>query len=360
MIVRDARSEGERGMGEQKTPDALRRLWVVTDGRAGNENPARGLAERLARRLRAEGVAAEVDIHKLRLKRWSTLLPAPLWPAFGARQDGWPFTALAEGGEIGGRAFEQGAAPSLLIGAGRRAAPIVAAIGALSAGAVKTVQLLDPKMNPERFDMIIAPQHDVRPRRRRFVTVGSLHRIDPAAPPAPDARLPQTDAPKVAMLIGGKSKSATFGAEEVDALLRAISALADAGATIAATASRRTPPADAERLRAAVEQAGGFFWDGVAGDNPYLAMLFWADALIVTADSVNMASEACAFGKPVFVAPARRLAPKFRRFHLALQTGGHARLLTGDEDFAALAEWRPTPLNDMDAATDAASQLLTR
>ncbi len=41
-------------------------------------------------------------------------------------------------------------------------------------------------------------------------------------------------------------------------------------------------------------------WDG-AGKNPYLAMLAAADAIVVTADSVNMVGEACATGKPVLV-----------------------------------------------------------
>ena len=46
-------------------------------------------------------------------------------------------------------------------------------------------------------------------------------------------------------------------------------------------------------------------WDG-GGDNPYLALLADADAIFVTPDSVNMASEAAATGRPVYVL---RLAP---------------------------------------------------
>lgn len=327
-------------------------LWVVTDGRAGNENPALGLAERVARRLDAAGRAAQIETIRIALRPWAAALPAQLWPPFGASEAGWPFRGLGAGRTLGRRAAAE--RPALVIGAGRRAAPIVAALGALSGGATKTVQLLDPKLGPRRFDLVIAPRHDGPSAPRRLATLGSMHRINPAEPPAEDPRLPQ-GAPRVALLIGGVSKSASFGEPETTAVLNAVTALHAQGAAIAVTASRRTPPAAAEPIAEATRRAGGFFWDA-GGDNPYRAMLFWADALIVTADSVNMASEACAFGKPVFIAPAERLAPKFHSFHQALVAGGHARPLTRGEPLDLA--WRPTPLDDMSAATDAVCALL--
>ncbi|MCI4665730.1 MAG: mitochondrial fission ELM1 family protein [Neomegalonema sp.] len=334
-----------------------RRIWVVTDGRAGNENPARGLAERLQRRLATDQIPSTIDIHRIDLKGWATLLPAPAWPLFGRSAGGWPFSALGEGADLGERAADPALRPDLVIGAGRRAAPVVAALGGLASGAIKTVQLLNPKMDPRLFDLTIAPQHDGPSAPRRLATVGSLHRIDPDLPPAPDPRLPTDKRPRIALLIGGKSKSAAFGAKEVNALLEAIGTLGALDAGIAATASRRTPAADAEKLQQAVEAAGGFFWGG-GGENPYLPMLFWADALIVTADSVNMASEACALGKPVYVAPSERLAPKFSAFHNALRAGGHARELARGLERGELADWRPTPLDDMAAAVAAVRALL--
>ncbi len=328
-------------------------LWVVTDGRPGNENPALGLAERLAGRM---GGGASIEILRLRLEPWATALPAPVWPLLGVSAAGWPFSGLAEGGALGRRATDPDARPLMAIGAGRRAAPVVAALGKLSAGAIRTVQLLDPKLGPERFDLTIAPRHDGPGGPRRLATVGSLHRIDPETPPAEDPRLP-AGGKRVAFLIGGKSKSASFGEEEAAALLCAIETLAAQGAAIAATASRRTPADAAARIAEAVRVAGGFFWDG-SGENPYRATLFWADALIVTADSVNMASEACALGKPVYIAPATRRARKFEAFHAALFAGGHARPLEAGVDLDA--DWRPTPLDDMTAATEAALALLAR
>ncbi len=55
-------------------------------------------------------------------------------------------------------------------------------------------------------------------------------------------------------------------------------------------------------------------WDG-KGENPYATFLAHADALIVTADSVNMNGEAAATGKPVYVFEPSAGSAKFRRFH---------------------------------------------
>src|SRR5262249_1170230 len=43
-----------------------------------------------------------------------------------------------------------------------------------------------------------------------------------------------------------------------------------------------------------------FDW-AARGDNPYLAFLGLADAIIVTGDSISMLAEACATGKPVHI-----------------------------------------------------------
>lgn len=54
-------------------------------------------------------------------------------------------------------------------------------------------------------------------------------------------------------------------------------------------------------------------WTG-EGPNPYYAFLGLAEAILVTADSVNMVSEACGTGKPVHIIPLEGGSRKFRRF----------------------------------------------
>src|SRR3546814_5644221 len=48
------------------------------------------------------------------------------------------------------------------------------------------------------------------------------------------------------------------------------------------------------------------------GENPYFAYLGLADAILVTADSVNMVCEAASTGKPVYVIDLDGSSDKFR------------------------------------------------
>ena len=70
-------------------------------------------------------------------------------------------------------------------------------------------------------------------------------------------------------------------------------------------------------------------WDG-QGPNPYFGLLAWADAVVVTGDSVNMICEACATGRRVLIQPFSGASRKFNRFYEAVLAGGHARFFTGD------------------------------
>jgi mitochondrial fission protein ELM1 len=69
-----------------------------------------------------------------------------------------------------------------------------------------------------------------------------------------------------------------------------------------------------------------------------------ADRIVVTADSVNMASEACASGRPVFLCAPDGVRGKLARFHASLVAGGHARWLT-----AAPETFEPVPLVELPA-----------
>ncbi len=93
-------------------------------------------------------------------------------------------------------------------------------------------------------------------------------------------------------------------------------------------------------LNAALTPLGAFVWDG-RGDNPYLGMLALADAIVVTADSVSMISEAVATEAPVMLA---RLPGRSRRmglFTAALLGEGRVRPFDG-----RFETWPVVALND--------------
>jgi mitochondrial fission protein ELM1 len=83
-----------------------------------------------------------------------------------------------------------------------------------------------------------------------------------------------------------------------------------------------------------------YFWDGT-GDNPYFGFLALADYIIVTEDSVSMASEALSTGKPVYIAALEGGARRLDMFHKILQEQGYTRPFTG-----LLEQWNYVPPDD--------------
>lgn len=294
-----------------------RSVWIVTDGRLGNLNPARALA----RALQTHGWEAAQERTAMP-RAWAARLPAGLWAALGAREGGWPFTGLADRGAGLARPW-----PGLAIGAGRRAAPAVAALRRL--GGVRAVQILDPGLDPGRFDLVAVPSHDRLRGGNVLTTLGSLSVVTPAAARTAAAEWPRPPGlpkgPLAAVLLGGPSRSARFGAAEGRAVVAAVSALA-ARFGVLVTPSRRTPAG----LAAAVAEGapGAWVWDGT-GPNPYPAILGLAEIALVTADSANMVCEAASAGLPVLVTGLEGVSGKLRRLHGDLQAGGFTRIFEG-------------------------------
>ena len=142
------------------------------------------------------------------------------------------------------------------------------------------------------------------------------------------------------MLLGGPNAVYRFDQSDIDRLIGILAGLSRAGAALMITPSRRTPEKLIADLDAATAGAPRILWNG-AGDNPYPAILASADAFIVTADSVNMAGEAAATGKPIHIFKPSGGSEKFARFHAALQAHGATRTLDAN---GSLATWTYEPL----------------
>ena len=88
-------------------------------------------------------------------------------------------------------------------------------------------------------------------------------------------------------------------------------------------------------LARAIEDVPHLLWDGT-GDNPYFAFLALADAIVVTADSVNMVTEAAGTGKPVYVQALPGRSTRLARFHRLMQERGATRPFEGRLEFVEL------------------------
>ncbi len=275
--------------------------WIVTDGKAGDENQCLGIAECLG-----------FDAHLRRIPAsgpFGWFAPwGPIDPRQGPRR---------KGGAL------HGPLPALVIASGRRAVPYLRACRRLGVGF--TAFLKDPRTGAGTADFIWVPEHDSLHGPNVLRTVTSPHRVSAtllaAARAVPDPRLAGLRGRRVAVLLGGDSRHLRFSDEAVVRLLDGLRRLSATGCVLMVTASRRTPQRLREPARALAAEAGGFFWDGT-GENPYLAMLALAEAIVVTSDSVNMVSEAVATGAPILLSDIEGTPPRHRAMYAALARAG--------------------------------------
>ncbi|MGB0132431.1 mitochondrial fission ELM1 family protein [Dokdonella sp.] len=279
---------------------------MISDGAAGNERQALALA-------RALGLEPRV-LH-LRLRHpWDWLSPHLTRGAAVAMRDalGAPIKAPW---------------PEIAIGCGRKAALLTRCLRSWSKGRCFTVQILDPRTRPELFDLVVTPKHDRLSGTNVIKTLGALNPVDDAWLLHGRERFGQLAAlphPRTGVLIGATNAAASLDDRYFRSLLAMLSEHhAEHGGSFLVSTSRRTPSGRVAQLRTEFSRWPGVFWGGPAdGENPYAGILAWSDELIVSPDSVNMVSEACATGKPVSAFANEDLAGKLGEFHRSLQAGG--------------------------------------
>lgn len=312
-------------------------IWAVSDGRAGIEAQAVGLAEAVARQRNAAIVVKRIA-WKGRLGRlpwWLTLFPRRWLTPESDFTPPWP---------------------DLVIAAGRATLPLTINLRRWSGRKTFVVQIQDPRAPAHLFDLVVPPNHDRLKGDNIVSIIGAPHRVTPrkltdeyARFAAAIAPLPQ---PRAAVLIGGRSKAFDLSPERAAAMANEIQqAIEAAGGSLLMTFSRRTPAQARALLTARLKHLPGIIWDG-EGDNPYFAFLGGADYILVTEDSANMATEAASTGKPVFILKMDGQSLKFRLFHEELERHGAARPFGG-----AFHGWTYEPLAETDRA---AGEVLAR
>jgi mitochondrial fission protein ELM1 len=292
------------------------------DGKPGMASQALGLAEATGFRF--------VE-RRLTIRRPWQWLPAGLWIA--------PLQAVSEAGRRLAAPW-----PDLVIGCGRNAVRPALAIRTASGGLTVAAHVQDPRCGRDQFDLLCVPEHDRLRGANVLVTRGAIHRASPQRLAAVRRRFPDLEAlprPIVAVLIGGANRAYRLDLSHLAGMAgRIAAAVRRTGGSVLVTPSRRTGAAGLAVLREHFAGLPGQVWEG-AGDNPYFAYLALADALLVTADSVSMVSEAAATGKPVHILELPGGDDKFARFHQAMRQAGITRPFAGH-----IEQWSYEPPDD--------------
>lgn len=304
------------------------RLTACHDGRAGNARQSMALAHALSSRV-AECV----------------LQPDLLARVFAPRR--WPHLRHPFGTAFDALLTQP---PQVAIGCGRQAA---LATRLLRERGAQAVQILDPRLDPRLWNLVIVPEHDALRGENVLSLRGSLHPIDDdylmrALSAFPSlALLPE---PHNVVLVGGPTRHAPFELPAFIGLLRRMAdcTRAEAG-SLSMIASRRTPPTWRQALYETATDLPGVRWrDTGDGANPYAGLLAYADRLICTPDSVNMLSEAAATWAPLYLWSPGTVVGRPRHLIDTLLASGRARALDD-----ALERFDVEPLRETSRVADA-------
>ena len=296
--------------------------WIITEGMAGTENQCIGIAEHLG---------YPYSIKKIQLNNpWKTLSPY-----IGFEQD-YSFSPKLSPPW-----------PDILIASGRKSIAASRYIKKMSKGHTFTVQVQDPRVSENHFDLLAIPEHDPLRGSNVIVTKASPNKITQDTLTKEKEAFPEFEnlrSPRIAVLIGGSSKAYNMTHEITENLANK---LQDLDGSLMITCSRRTGIINQKILETKLKKDTNYFWTG-SGNNPYLAFLAWADYILVTADSASMISESCTTGKPVYMIELDGGKKRISSLHNNLIKHGALRIFDG-----SLEKYEYTPLNDAKHVADA-------
>jgi uncharacterized protein len=305
-------------------------IWVLSEGIAGTENQCLGIAEALGGNIITKRVGLK-------------------WPF------SWfsPYISWGEGPGMLTQSSDPIAAPypDVLIAGGRKAVGIARYIKRTHPKTLICI-VQHPRVPLAPFDLVAAPYHDSLCGPNVVVTDGACNRVSEASLDAARARFQDLIAPlpvpRVAVLVGGTSKTHRMTAATMDRLIAHLRDTQQRYKTsLMITVSRRTPPELAQRL--ATEMAGPqtLIYTG-QGENPYHGFLAYADYFVCTSDSVSMISDAATVGRPIDI------------FALPGGTKRHQIFLGHLRDLGISIDCRDCPkLNDAQKVADRINALLT-
>ena len=319
-----------------KKTNLFQRAWIISDGKIGDIVQCTGIAQAL-------GIEAKTRIISP-TKPWVWMMPnGPIPPGDKIGKPGSPLNPPL---------------PDLVISSGWRALAYVRELKKQQKQKVFTLYLKFPRGNADYLDLIWAPAHDGVKGERIITSIASPHRFSRDVLASEYGEKPDYLAslqqPLIGVLLGGESKDYHFSDDDCKKLASSLRSLADTGAGLAITPSRRSSRKLKETIKKQLEGVNHYWWDEV-DDNPYGYLLSQSDAFVVTADSANIMGEACVSGKPVYVFKPSGGSKKFDRLLEGFSAHGATKMLP--EEIEKLVPWSYEPLF---AASDIAIEINKR
>ena len=273
----------------------LNHIWIFSDSVAGHEIQSLALAN---------SIASQYSLFHCGIRQpWLSFAPRIL-PKFG-KNIIWE----KQQPDLNQR-------PDAIITCGRR----MAAVGKYYKRLIrcKHIQILNPGDRLKNYDLLICPEHDQLSGKNTISSKGSLHNITHTSLSHKKLHCIEKNteyAKKMVSVFIGNPGKAFF--KQLPAIAADIKRHFPQ-LQLMICASRRTHRKQYGIIRQAFKTARLCWLNENDGENPYACLLACSQVLIVTADSINMVSEACASDKQVIAIAQKYISPKHQRFIASL------------------------------------------
>ena len=208
--------------------------------------------------------------------------------------------------------------PHIVISCGRKSIYFSLYLKKLFMKKIITIHIQNPKINFNKFDFIISPNHDNIKGANVIRSIGAIHQFSKKM--IESKKNSYLSVPKnnlISFIIGGNNRHYKFSKESMLDLINKIKLLKKRYSkfNFLVISSRRTSLDIIKFMKEKLNKIA-HIWNGV-DENPYIFALNNSIFFVVTSDSTSMISE-CAFtGKPIFVfhLPFKRLSKRIENFH---------------------------------------------
>lgn len=274
-------------------------VWVLTDDKVGSNNQSIAVAENLSM------------YYKIKKIVYNSFIKLPNF----IRKD----TLIGINKSLSDDIMED--LPDIVISSGRRLSSVALNIKKRSGGKTFIINIMNPDMSFDKFDLVLLPKHDKISRKllksgNIIETNGSINRINSIKIKEESNKWKEFfndyNRPLISLAIGGDTKNYKIDPEHFGKTIDNLSKIVNRiGGTLLITTSRRTSNDCLIKIREKVD-CDYYLYDWRLENtenneqksnlgNPYYAFLGLSDFLIVTGDSMSMISECCSTGKPVYV-----------------------------------------------------------